>query len=231
MSDPSTCPRLSSCSTPNHQSSWSEVVVRGCRGYSDGAASPPRLSLSKHYVPLPNDTPVHPADAPVVPTHPDLDPPLKTAPAHTAASPVVTNSVGVACQSTVKPNPWPSSCLMTSSSRRKFLKEAVIRYSGVFCALSQQGNPFSTLLLLPHHNTRLLGHLILSQQLQHSMERDHAPSCHENPQPSSPHPLFSPATLIVGDNAATHCFPGATVPDILNKLSGLLCSLRSSAKR
>lgn len=60
---------------------------------------------------------------------------------------------------------------------------------------------------------------------------------HESPHPSSPHPLFTPTTLIVGDsitrnihffNAATHCFPGATVPVILDKLPGLLCSLPSS---
>uniref|UniRef100_A0A7N6AHW4 SGNH hydrolase-type esterase domain-containing protein n=1 Tax=Anabas testudineus TaxID=64144 RepID=A0A7N6AHW4_ANATE len=56
----------------------------------------------------------------------------------------------------------------------------------------------------------------------------------------SPQPLFSPTTLIVGDsitrqirffNAATHCFPGATVPVILDKLPSLLDSLPSSIVR
>uniref|UniRef100_A0AAQ6ISP4 SGNH hydrolase-type esterase domain-containing protein n=1 Tax=Anabas testudineus TaxID=64144 RepID=A0AAQ6ISP4_ANATE len=56
----------------------------------------------------------------------------------------------------------------------------------------------------------------------------------------SSQPLFSPTTLIVGDsitrhirffNAATHCFPGATVPVILDKLPSLLDSLPSSIVR
>lgn len=45
--DPSTCPRPSSCSTPNHRSSWAEVVVHGRRGDSEAkATSPPPLCLS-----------------------------------------------------------------------------------------------------------------------------------------------------------------------------------------
>ncbi len=61
-----------------------------------------------------------------------------------------------------------------------------------------------------------------------------------NLQSPPPRPLFSPTTLIVGDsiirnvrffNAATHCFPGSTVRDILNKLPALLRSLPSSIKR
>uniref|UniRef100_A0A3P9HNY2 SGNH hydrolase-type esterase domain-containing protein n=1 Tax=Oryzias latipes TaxID=8090 RepID=A0A3P9HNY2_ORYLA len=48
---------------------------------------------------------------------------------------------------------------------------------------------------------------------------------------SYPQPLFAPTTLLVGDsiirrcrffNATTHCFPGATVPTLLDKLPGLL---------
>ena len=57
---------------------------------------------------------------------------------------------------------------------------------------------------------------------------------------TSPRPLFDPTTLIVGDsiirnihffNAATRCFPGATVPDILLKLPCLLRALPTSVQR
>uniref|UniRef100_A0A3B4TPX6 SGNH hydrolase-type esterase domain-containing protein n=1 Tax=Seriola dumerili TaxID=41447 RepID=A0A3B4TPX6_SERDU len=57
---------------------------------------------------------------------------------------------------------------------------------------------------------------------------------------ASPCLLFSPCTLIVGDsmirniqffNVVTHCFPGATLPVILDKLPGPLHSLPSSIKR
>uniref|UniRef100_A0A3P9KUQ3 SGNH hydrolase-type esterase domain-containing protein n=1 Tax=Oryzias latipes TaxID=8090 RepID=A0A3P9KUQ3_ORYLA len=53
------------------------------------------------------------------------------------------------------------------------------------------------------------------------------------PAPASPPPLFTPTTVIIGDsiirkvrffNAVTHCFPGATVLDILEKLPDLLRS-------
>ncbi|XP_051801467.1 uncharacterized protein LOC127533140 [Acanthochromis polyacanthus] len=53
----------------------------------------------------------------------------------------------------------------------------------------------------------------------------------------SPHPLFSPTTVITGDsivrnirffNGITRCFPGATVADILDKLPKLLLSIPSS---
>ena len=62
----------------------------------------------------------------------------------------------------------------------------------------------------------------------------------ESSQSSSPHPLFTPSTLIIGDtftrkicffNAATHCFPGATVLVILDKLPVQLCSLPWSINR
>jgi len=67
--DPSTT-RLSSYSTPNHQSS---SEVRGRQRFSDGAASPPCLSLSSPNATLATDTPVHPAGAPAVPSTP-VDP-------------------------------------------------------------------------------------------------------------------------------------------------------------
>uniref|UniRef100_A0A8C7WUX5 Uncharacterized protein n=1 Tax=Oryzias sinensis TaxID=183150 RepID=A0A8C7WUX5_9TELE len=60
------------------------------------------------------------------------------------------------------------------------------------------------------------------------------------PAPASPPPLFAPTTAIIGDsiirkvrffNAVTHCFPGATVLDILEKLPDLLRSLPSTVRR
>ncbi|CAL8378187.1 unnamed protein product [Boreogadus saida] len=47
----STCHRPSSCSTPNRQPSWTEVVVRGCKSGPDGAPTPP-LVLSNQYAAL-----------------------------------------------------------------------------------------------------------------------------------------------------------------------------------
>lgn len=58
--------------------------------------------------------------------------------------------------------------------------------------------------------------------------------------PPCPQPLFPPTTLIVGDsimrnirffNATTHCFPGATVTKIMNKLPDLLRTLPSSTEQ
>lgn len=56
----------------------------------------------------------------------------------------------------------------------------------------------------------------------------------EKVKPALPRPLLPPTTFIVGDsiirhvhffNAVTRCFPGATVPVILNELPELLHSL------
>jgi len=60
--DLSTCPQPDSCSTPDHQQSWSEVVVRGRKSVLDGASSPPHTSLSNRYAVLLDDAPVHPAN-------------------------------------------------------------------------------------------------------------------------------------------------------------------------
>ncbi|KAE8280181.1 hypothetical protein D5F01_LYC22323 [Larimichthys crocea] len=86
--DPATCPRPSSCSTPNHQSSWADVVARNHKRDSNKAVSPPRLSLSNRYAALSDDTPAHPPDAPAGPAAPspsDLDP--QSAPADTTTFP------------------------------------------------------------------------------------------------------------------------------------------------
>lgn len=71
-------------------------------------------------------------------------------------------------------------------------------------------------------------------------ENTRSPSERSDPQPAPPRPLFPPTTLIVGDsiirhvrffNTITHCFPGATVPVILNKLPELLRSLPPTVTR
>lgn len=73
--DPSICPQPSSCSTPNHESPWTEVAVGGRKRDSEGA---PRLSLSNRYAALSADkNPVHPTDvlpAAAAPPRQDLDP-------------------------------------------------------------------------------------------------------------------------------------------------------------
>lgn len=100
-----------------------------------------------------------------------------------------------------------------------------------FLALSQQRILLSDLMPLPYHNTHLPGHTVWIQVM-------HYPAM-KNPQPPSTRPLFTPTTLIVGDsiirhmrffNITTRCFPGATLPVILDKLPGLLRSLLSSIK-
>uniref|UniRef100_A0A3Q1HT76 SGNH hydrolase-type esterase domain-containing protein n=1 Tax=Anabas testudineus TaxID=64144 RepID=A0A3Q1HT76_ANATE len=74
----------------------------------------------------------------------------------------------------------------------------------------------------------------------HGVRSEHGHNFNDSSSERSPQPLFSPTTLIVGDsitrhirffNAATHCFPGATVPVILDKLPSLLDSLPSSIVR
>lgn len=52
-----------SCSTPNHQASWAEVVVRGHEMNSDGAASFPHLSVTNCFTVLSSNNPVHPVGA------------------------------------------------------------------------------------------------------------------------------------------------------------------------
>uniref|UniRef100_A0A3Q3DAM6 Uncharacterized protein n=1 Tax=Hippocampus comes TaxID=109280 RepID=A0A3Q3DAM6_HIPCM len=57
---------------------------------------------------------------------------------------------------------------------------------------------------------------------------------------ATPDPSLSPPTTLIGDyivgnihffNAGTHCFPGTTVPDILDKLPCMLQALPSSIQR
>ncbi|CAK6969930.1 uncharacterized protein LOC115592365, partial [Scomber scombrus] len=113
--DPAAGPQLSSCSTPK-QPPWTEVAVRGRK--RDLTASPPCLNLSNRFTALSADNLVHPVDPPVAPPRP------VTTPADSAAPP----------KSLPRPGPKqrPSSRSKTSASRRRILREAVMRRSGAF---------------------------------------------------------------------------------------------------
>ena len=242
--DPSTCPRPSTSSTPNHHSSWAEVVACGRKRHLDRAASPPRLTLSNHNAILLDDFPA-PADAPAAPTDPGSDPSPKAAPGDTApSSPPVASSVHADCHSSVRSDLRPSSRGTTSSARRKIKmsKEAVARRSGGLPrpgSAERSSSSRSDVAVLPQRSPVWTPHPQSATSTQ-GAETDPVPSSRTSPRPSTPRPLISPTTLIVGDsiirdirffNATTHCFPGATVPDILDRLPGLLRSLPSSTKR
>uniref|UniRef100_A0A3B5ABG5 SGNH hydrolase-type esterase domain-containing protein n=1 Tax=Stegastes partitus TaxID=144197 RepID=A0A3B5ABG5_9TELE len=137
-----------------------------------------------------------------------------TAPAAAASPSVLDSSVGLASHSTGKPNERPPSRSHNASSRRRLLREAVMRHSGSLPCSSP-----------------------ISATVSPLQPASSSPNLHP---PSSPRPLFSPTTLIVGDsftrnirffNAVTHCLPGATVSIILDKLPGLLRSLPPSVHR
>ncbi|CAL8292582.1 unnamed protein product [Arctogadus glacialis] len=108
--DSSAHPRPSSYSTPDHHPSWTEVVVRG-RKRGPVRASPPRLSLSNHYAALPGDTPAPPVDA-------------------STLQPQVANSAGETCHTDVGTTLRSEPRTETSASRRRIVKEAVLRRSG-----------------------------------------------------------------------------------------------------
>ncbi|CAL8384512.1 unnamed protein product [Gadus morhua 'NCC'] len=104
----STCHRPSSCSPPNRQSSWTEVVIRGCKSGPEGAPTPP-LGLSNRYAALSGDSPAPSADAPTVPARSKADRSQNSTPA--ALQPLVANNA--------------------AGSRHRILREAVLRHSGV----------------------------------------------------------------------------------------------------
>ncbi|KAL7382253.1 hypothetical protein ABVT39_019537 [Epinephelus coioides] len=232
--DPSICPQPPSCSTPNHESPWTEVAVGGRKRDSKGA---PRLSLSNRYAALSADNnPVHPTDvlpAAAAPPRQDLD--QKPPTAYTADFPPLLADSAQVTGSSATELQRPASRSASSSARRRILRDAVLQRSGGLPRPEPKekgnpspGSPRSASAPPPPHQPAEA----------HSVDR--ASSNHETPQFSSPRPLFSPTTLIVGDsitrniryfNAATHCFPGATVPVILEKLPGLLRSLPSSITR
>lgn len=106
--DPSTGPRPSSCSTPNHQSSGAEVVVWG---REKDRHWPSRLSLSNHYTGLSDEPLAHPADAPAVPTCPNLDLTQKIVSVNTVAFlPLVASGIAIPQWSQIRnihPGQWP----------------------------------------------------------------------------------------------------------------------------
>ena len=136
--DLSTCPRPDSCSTPDHQQSWSEVVVRGRKSVLDGASSPPHTSLSNRYAVLPDDAPVHPADVSAT-ANTVASPPPATSGVNrftSGADPQIpprettTTSRRETSRSTIGPDCRSSSRGQMSASRRRILKDAVTRRSG-----------------------------------------------------------------------------------------------------
>lgn len=228
--DPVADPRPSSCSTPNHQASWAEVVVRGRRKTPVQSASPSQLSLSNRFAVLRED----PETAP---THHQAAaaPSLKPAPA--VIPPLTAPSVGSEGEPSrpagkLQVSSSSSSRSSTASARRKILLDAVLSRSSGLSWTKPAG------LHSPVGGAKVSERPAVAR----SRNVDPARSSGNPPGslPATPRPLFAPKTLIVGDsvirnlrffNATIHCLPGATVQVILEKLPGLLRSLPSSITR
>ncbi|KAF3851586.1 hypothetical protein F7725_013358 [Dissostichus mawsoni] len=203
-----------------HQQSWSEVVRRSLL---NGETSPPRLRLQNRFTTL-SDDPVHPADAPAAltrpddPVHPADAPAALTSPdlhpTDTATPAPAADSICAASQATVKSTRRPSSRLATSS-RRKLLKEAVLRHSGTGKEILSQPSCYCL--------TTTLSCSVTTPSITGTSSSHFRPN-HINNRGfhNQKHPIL---------NAATRCLPGATVPVILEKLPGLLHSLPSSVNR
>ncbi|CAL8264841.1 unnamed protein product [Gadus morhua 'NCC'] len=112
-----------------------KVVVRG-RKRDPVRASPPRLSLSNHYAALPGDTPAPPVDAPTL-------------------QPQVANSAGETCNTDVGPTLRSEPRTETSASRRRIVKEAVLRRSGKHppSAVTVTQRPGPDAAGSPHHSS------------------------------------------------------------------------------
>nr|XP_033502105.1 uncharacterized protein LOC117269286 [Epinephelus lanceolatus] len=123
--DPSICPQPSSCSTPNHESPWTEVAVGGRKRDSKGA---PRLSLSNRFAALSADNnPVHPIDVPpaaAAPPRQDLD--LKPLTAYTADFPPLLADSAQVTGSSATELQRPASRSASSSAQRRILRDAVL---------------------------------------------------------------------------------------------------------
>ena len=225
--DPAADPRLSSCSTPR-QLPWTEVLVRGRKRDPDGSASQPSLNLSNRFSSLSADNPAHPGDFPAAAPPCLVTRPAAPLPQMASLTPAAPPGQAVTPADQDNPlrpglNQRLSSRSKTSTLRRQILKDAVLRCSGP----PPRTKPVADAILRDVAATR--------QQRSAAQTRSAGSS-----QPSSPRPLFTPTTLIIGDsitkrihfpNAATRCFPGATVPVILDKLPVLLCSLPASINR
>ncbi|CAB1441545.1 unnamed protein product [Pleuronectes platessa] len=119
----------------------------------------------------------------------------------------------------------------STTTRLRLLMEAVIRWSyRVLTGLATAGKPCHT----EEDTTSLLHPMVAS--IPHAGA---ATRCSpRSPKPGTPLlPFILPNTLIIGDsimrsirfiNAVTHCFPGATTPEIIGKLPGLIASFVGS---
>jgi len=137
--DTSTCPWLPSCSAPNQDTPWTEVVIRGNKRNSVVSTSSFSLNLSKHdAAPSGHDLQVLPSD---VHEHPVVSCPHRaqtTLPTDTAAFPSLVNTEAfpplVASSNwepvdrSMEPRP-PTTRPLTSSAQHGILHEAVLRHS------------------------------------------------------------------------------------------------------
>ncbi|CAL8338325.1 unnamed protein product [Boreogadus saida] len=204
----STCHRPSSCSTPNRQPSWTEVVIRGCKSGPDGAPTPP-LVLSNQYAALSGDSPAPSADAPAVPARSKVDRSQSSTPA--ALQPLVANNA--------------------AGSRHRILREAVLRRSGVLPRPQPVISAPRADIAAPRPLSPV-GPCSVDTAIPLSGSEIPRPSA---PRPLVlPTTLIVGDSIIRNTrffNAATHSFHGATVPVIISKLPGLLRSLPSSIRR
>ncbi|XP_073328899.1 uncharacterized protein [Pagrus major] len=227
--DTSTCPRPFTSSTPSLQSSRAEIVIRDRKRIQDGTASP-RLSLSNRFEALADNPDLRP-----VPGGPAACSPAPVDDAEPSSPPA---PAGARCRRASAPGHRLSFRTTDPASRRKFLKEAVLRRSGGLRHHTLQADsppPVAETDDPPQH--------LSGRALPPILRTTHGPDGGSSPsRPARPHPrpLFPPTTLIIGDsitrnirffNATTCCFPGATAPKILEKLPGLLQSLPSSITR
>lgn len=142
-----------------------------------------------------------------------------------------------------------------ASSRSRLLRESVSRRSGVLprpeSARSSSHSVYHSVGAAPSQVPLQPGATVVTATghgiplelvaAQLAMPASAPPSSSAPLQPTSPpQPLFPPTTLLVGDsiiryskfaNAITHCFPGATVLTILDKLPSLLQSAAPSIHR
>lgn len=232
----------------------------GCKRGPGCVASPPRLSLSNRYSALASDgdpdvgtadaaaaAPSPPTDA--VPAAPRLEesasasngavapsPPAGGTPAAPCTDGSASSSLAPVDRSAAAAGPdhrLPSRTSV-SAARRRLLKEAVRRRSGGLLSHSRDGAAPAGAGAGTAESPPLLP--------PRSRSMDRPPASCESPYPHRVplRPLFPPSTVLFGDsiirnirffNATTHCFPGATVPVIVDKLPELLHSLPSSINR
>uniref|UniRef100_A0A3P9L5C9 SGNH hydrolase-type esterase domain-containing protein n=1 Tax=Oryzias latipes TaxID=8090 RepID=A0A3P9L5C9_ORYLA len=241
-----------SCSTPNAASTWSEVVVRGYQKGPNRSLSTqaPGLNLVNRFAALADDiqTGESPQRPPLNPkwsavTH-EAEPsgvtheakpsaaPQKLDPNSSASviprRPGVERQIKIDTENTIsRRSPVTSQRSSTSSSRRKILKNAVLRRC--------PGG-------LPSLESQRSGSLSQQEKMKEAspVQPSDVDSANSEPHIPPPRPLFAPTTLIVGDsiighvrffNAVTRCFPGSTVRGILEKLPGMLDSLPTSVFR